>query len=349
MLEAHIAGRLIADGGDRSPKDVIVQIFARNAVQESFIVPAVAEPLIVWILKGSATVEERDIGGDWLASDVHAGDFFLTDSDEPYELRWRSHDGAPFEVMHLYLGLPLLERAMQEVHGTVSRPVLRDVSGVHDAELGLLIEILTREISGQTQPSSLLLESIAQAVSIHLVRGYVDPERSSVRRRSAIPAYRLRRVTDLMQQNLASEFDLGLYARGGRDERGAFQPAVQALHRACALAIFHRDADRGGAPASARDQSLDHLDRDGCRLFQPEPFLTGLPKGNRRLAGSLSRRLARRFASSDHLSKTPTGSSIARENGARVGGISVLTSSRRGRFAFGISEIGHFSGDPLRR
>jgi hypothetical protein len=40
MLEEHIAGRLIADGGDRSPKDVIAQIFARNAVQESFIVPS---------------------------------------------------------------------------------------------------------------------------------------------------------------------------------------------------------------------------------------------------------------------------------------------------------------------
>lgn len=213
ILEAHIAGRLIADGGDRWPRDVVVQIFARAAVQESFIVPAVAEPLIVWILKGTARVEERDLGGDWSASDVHAGDFFLTDSDEPYELRWRSHDGAPFEVMHLYLGLPLLERAMREVHGTAGRPVLRDVSGVHDAELGLLIETLAHEISGRTQPSALLLESVAQAVSIHLVRGYVDPERSNVRRRSAIPAFRLRRVTDLMQQNLASAFDLGLYAR----------------------------------------------------------------------------------------------------------------------------------------
>ncbi len=64
MLSAHIAGRLIADGGERSPRDVVVQIFARQAVQESFIAPAVAEPLIVWILTGSATVEERDIGGD---------------------------------------------------------------------------------------------------------------------------------------------------------------------------------------------------------------------------------------------------------------------------------------------
>lgn len=213
MLEAHIAGRLIADRGDGTPGDVVVQIFARHAVQESFIVPAVAEPLIVWILKGAATVEERDIGGSWLASDVQAGDFFLTDSDEPYELRWRSHDGTPFEVMHLYLGLPLLERALQELHGTAGRPVLRDVSGVRDASLGLLIETLAHEISGRAQPSPLLLESIAQAVSIHVVRSYMDPGRSHVRRRSAIPAYRLRRVTDLMRQTLANAFDLALYAR----------------------------------------------------------------------------------------------------------------------------------------
>ena len=44
------------------------------------------------------------------------------------------------------------------------------------------------------------------------MRAYVDIERSSIRRRSAIPVHRLRRVTDLMEQKLASAFDLGLYA-----------------------------------------------------------------------------------------------------------------------------------------
>jgi AraC family transcriptional regulator len=222
MLKTHIAGRLIADGGSHPSRDVIVQIFARNAIQESFIVPAVAEPLLVWILKGSATVGERNIGGNWLASDVKAGDFFLTNSDEPYELRWRSHDGASFEVMHLYLGLRLLDRATQEVYGTVSRPVLRDVSGVNDAELGPLIETLAREISGQTQPSALVLESVAQAVSIQLVRRYMDPQRSTMRRRSAIPAYRLRRVTELMQHTLASEFELGRYAHAAEMSEAHF-------------------------------------------------------------------------------------------------------------------------------
>ncbi|MGH6632024.1 hypothetical protein [Sphingopyxis sp.] len=89
-LERHIRGRLIVDGAVRAPRDIIAQVFVRPAVEESFVVPAVAEPLLVWILAGEARVEERDPGGAWQASDVRAGDFFLTDSEKPYELRWRS-------------------------------------------------------------------------------------------------------------------------------------------------------------------------------------------------------------------------------------------------------------------
>jgi AraC family transcriptional regulator len=108
MLQQHIAGRLVAGDDGRSPRDALAQIFARNPVQDSFIVPAVAEPLLVCFLTGSATVEERSPGGDWMASEVGVGDFFVTDSDEPYELRWQSHSSEPSEVMHLYLGCCLL-------------------------------------------------------------------------------------------------------------------------------------------------------------------------------------------------------------------------------------------------
>lgn len=61
MLERHIRGRLLVGETTRAPRDVIAKIFAREREQESFIVPAVAEPLLVWILSGSATVEERDM------------------------------------------------------------------------------------------------------------------------------------------------------------------------------------------------------------------------------------------------------------------------------------------------
>ena len=67
-LEQHIAGRLIAGEDGRSPRDALAQIFARNPVQDSLIVPAAAEPPLVCFLTGSATVEERSPGGDRQAS-----------------------------------------------------------------------------------------------------------------------------------------------------------------------------------------------------------------------------------------------------------------------------------------
>jgi AraC family transcriptional regulator len=212
MLERHIAGRLIAGVSARAPGDVIVQIFSRRAVQDSFIVPAVAEPLVVWILTGEATIEERDLGGAWISNDVKAGDFFVADSDEPYEMRWQSRSGQPFEVMHLYLGLPMLERAAAELFCATGRPALREVSGVPDPELEVLIGTLRRELTGSQEASTLLIEGVAQAIAVHLVREYHDADRKGVHRRSAIPAFKLRRVTDLMQADLAKEFNLGRYA-----------------------------------------------------------------------------------------------------------------------------------------
>jgi AraC family transcriptional regulator len=222
MLEKHIRGRLIAGQSARAPRDVIVQIFARENIQDSFIVPAVAEPLVVWILSGSAKVEERIIGGDWTASDVKEDDFFLIDSDEPYELRWRSLSEKPFLVMHLYLGLPLLERAAGDLFGAPDRPVFREVSGARDAGLEVLIRALQRELTGSHDISPLMIESLAQALALHLVREYRDAARHSVNRRGAIPAFRLRRVTELMQAKLSEDFNLARYAEAAEMSEAHF-------------------------------------------------------------------------------------------------------------------------------
>ena len=222
MLEKHIQGELVAGRSDRAPRDVIAQIFARENIQDGFIVPAVAEPMIVWILSGSARVEERSIGGDWTGNEVKEDDFFLTDSDEPYELRWRSLSDTPFLVLHLYLGLPLLERAAEDLFGTPNRPVFREVSGARDPVLQTLVRALQRELTNSHRVSPLMIESQAQALAIHLVREYRDAARRSVHRRSAIPAFRLRRVTDLMQARLAEDFNLARYAEAAEMSEAHF-------------------------------------------------------------------------------------------------------------------------------
>ncbi len=46
-FEQHVPGKLIAGGGGRSWKDLLVQLFSRQHEQDTLIVPAVPEPLIV--------------------------------------------------------------------------------------------------------------------------------------------------------------------------------------------------------------------------------------------------------------------------------------------------------------
>ena len=211
-LEAHIRGRLVADTDARVPQDVVAQIFSRDGHQDAFIVPAVAEPLIVWILKGAATIEERDPGGAWVGHDVTAGDFFLIDSGAPYELRWDSPSGEPFEVMHLHLGLPLLERAALEAFGVADRIMLDEVSGSGDEDLASHFGVLHRELIASREPSSLLVESVGQALAVHLVRNYRASQPRPIHRRSAMTAFGLRKVLDRMQADLADDFDLARYA-----------------------------------------------------------------------------------------------------------------------------------------
>ena len=57
----YVPGRLIA--ASNGWKNLLVRIYSEPRVEESVIYPAVAEPRIVRILSGAATVEERELGG----------------------------------------------------------------------------------------------------------------------------------------------------------------------------------------------------------------------------------------------------------------------------------------------
>ena len=95
----YLRGRLIA--ASNGWKNLLVRIYSEPRVEESVIYPAVAEPRIVRILSGAAVVEERELGAPWLKTRVQAGDFFLTASQSPNEVRWRAIGPEPLETMHV--------------------------------------------------------------------------------------------------------------------------------------------------------------------------------------------------------------------------------------------------------
>lgn len=208
-LEAYIRGERLAASDVLADRDMLVQIFNRAREEESFIVPAVAEPLLVWIISGNAAVQERELDDDWQCSHVAKGDFFLTTSAQPYEMRWKVDGAEPFEVMHIYLGIPLLDKAIHEVlGGSVEAVRLREVSGGRDDGLSVLLEQVRLELTGH-RASPLYLQGLAQCIAIHLARSYLDSSANDIVRRNALPAYKLRRVLSAMEANLAGEFHLG--------------------------------------------------------------------------------------------------------------------------------------------
>ena len=70
----QVPGGPLAAGTGPSWSVILVDIYARPRVEHFLLVPAVAEPLIVWVLSGRALVEERD-GGAWTGRTVSAGEF----------------------------------------------------------------------------------------------------------------------------------------------------------------------------------------------------------------------------------------------------------------------------------
>lgn len=202
------AHRASSDGLDA---DVRMQLYSHRSTQRSLLVPAVAEPLLVWVISGSARVEERELGQDWTSTAVSAGDFFLTMSPEPYEMRWATDDAAGFQVMHLYLSQRLLDLAAREVLGKAHALRLREVSGARDAHVSSLMALLHREMTRQGDTSSLCVQGIAQALAVHLFRHYRDASDAG-KAANALPAYKLQRVIDHMRQGLANPFSLAVVA-----------------------------------------------------------------------------------------------------------------------------------------
>ncbi|MBY5466980.1 helix-turn-helix domain-containing protein [Rhizobium leguminosarum] len=212
-LETYIAGRTLVSGDGPAWTDIFVQVFSRLKVQDPFLVPAVAEPLVVWVISGQACVEERDLGGEWQANTVRVGDFFLTRSPTPYEMRWHAEGDEPFQVMHLYLSVPLFDRVAEGLLGKAASAMrLRDISGGRDQHLSNMLELIHGELTAEGQGSRLFVQGLAQTLAVHLIRQYATFD-AEARPSNALPGAKLRRAIAFMEANLQEPFDLARLAQ----------------------------------------------------------------------------------------------------------------------------------------
>lgn len=211
-LENHLPGRKTAQGSGEAWCDLDVQIFSRPATEDDILVPAVAEPLLVYILSGEAFVEERELHGSWTGSEVREGIFYLTHSDEPYRMRWQTSDNRPFEVLQLYLGHALMEKAAASLGKSPSEIRIQDISAGDDPLIASILSSLAEELRNSADGNACFVQGLAQGLCVHVLRKFSEQAVPRGRPRARLPNWLLRRVLSHMEDHIAEVFDLDLLA-----------------------------------------------------------------------------------------------------------------------------------------
>jgi len=204
----YVGGKCLRAGHGEAWRDIQAWIVALPRIVDALHLPAVSEPFLAWTVSGEAEFQEREGKRPWVTHRLKKGSFFLTSGGAPYDCRWKAVTADPIESTAVFIELPLLQRALEEVFGEDAiNARLKDISAFTDVALNSLMERLHEELM-RRQASPLFLQGIAQAIAIHLARNYAETTNESRSGSPSLPGYKLRQITDWMAENVAEEFHL---------------------------------------------------------------------------------------------------------------------------------------------
>ncbi|MBV9395764.1 MAG: helix-turn-helix transcriptional regulator, partial [Methylobacteriaceae bacterium] len=212
----YAGGKCLFESRGEAWREIKAWITALPPVVDTLHLPSVSEPFLAWTTSGEVDFQEREEEQPWITNRIKKGSFFLTSGGAPYDVRWKAVSPEPFEAMYVFVELPLLERALEEVFGSdAAHARLRDVSAFNDDALEWLMEHLRDELT-RPQASPLFVEGLARMIAIYLARNYGETAEESRRGSPSLPGYKLRQITDWMAEHVAEEFNLTqLAARAG--------------------------------------------------------------------------------------------------------------------------------------
>jgi len=204
----YVGGQCLVACRGAAWRDIKAWVIAPERQVKMVHLPSVSEPFLAWSISGEAEFEEREGNGPWIKHRIRRGSFFLTSGGAPYDCRWRAVGLEPFQSMAVFIALPLLQRAMEEIFGDDAPQVrLRDLSAFNDGTLNSYMEQVHEELL-RRRASALFLQGIAQAIAIYLARNYAEVTRESKSGSPSLPGFKLRQITDWMAENLAEKFQL---------------------------------------------------------------------------------------------------------------------------------------------
>src|SRR5918911_3182454 len=207
-FEGYVGGKVLFESRGEAWRDLKAWLVSLPAVGDSLPLPAVSEPFLAWTTSGEVDFQERENNDPWITHRLRKGYFFLTSGGAPYDVRWRAVSSEPFEAMYVFIELPLLQRALDEVFGDdAPHARLRDASAFNDEGLNSLLGLLREELM-RPQASPLFVQALAQMIAVHLARSYGVTDEEPHGGSPSLPGYKLRQLTDWMAEHLTEEFSL---------------------------------------------------------------------------------------------------------------------------------------------
>jgi AraC family transcriptional regulator len=224
----YAGGKCLFESRGEAWKDIKAWLTVLPPVVETLHIPAVSEPFLAWTTSGEVDFQEREDGQPWVTNRIQKGSFFLTTGGAPYDVRWKAVSREPFETMLVFIELPVLQRALEEVFcDEAAQARLRDSSAFNDEALNSLLGLVREELM-RPQASPLFVAALAQAISIHLARSYGVTDEEPHSSSPSLPGHKLRQITDWMVEHIAEEFSLDRLA----DQAGLSRFHFQRLFKA---------------------------------------------------------------------------------------------------------------------
>lgn len=175
---------------------------------QDVIVPAMRDYMLVSYQAGDTPMQRR-FEGRWRRDTLGPGAVSLLTRAQLAHWHWKE----PIDVTHLYFSPGLLaEVASEMLDCHVAEVRLNDVLRAEDPAVTAVVRAIAEEARQQGLGGALYVESMARALSVHLLRRYASIERRGVQPKGGLTPAQMRRIEDFVEAHLGEALELGAMA-----------------------------------------------------------------------------------------------------------------------------------------
>jgi AraC family transcriptional regulator len=185
---------------------LVVRVYHEPREIEHLAMPLVSTLTLGLLMSGTMYKEQRELGSPWKGQYLRQGDLFLRPAGRtPYELRWQAISSQPVQTLLLQLHTDLVSHTIQELASAATRQVtVAENIGFQDPLLMQICLSLWHDLKRQAPAETLYLQSLAQLLAVHLLRGGSP----AVENGQTLTRQQMRHVTDFIQAHLDQDLSL---------------------------------------------------------------------------------------------------------------------------------------------